>query len=47
MASHSTSDYMGSMCMDCECELMTKEEWELEQLLNLETDLAYERWADK
>jgi len=26
---------------------MNKEEWELEQLLNLEMDLAYERWADK
>jgi len=26
---------------------MNKEEWELEQLLNLEIDLAYERWADK
>jgi hypothetical protein len=26
---------------------MTKEEWELDQLLNLEIDLAYEREADK
>jgi hypothetical protein len=27
--------------------LMNKEEWELDQLLNLEIDLAYEREADK
>jgi hypothetical protein len=26
---------------------MTKEQWELDQLLNLEIDLAYEREADK
>jgi len=26
---------------------MTKEEWELDQLLNLEIDLAYEREAGK
>jgi hypothetical protein len=38
---------MGVMCLYCECELMTKEEWELDQLLNLEIDLAYEREADK
>jgi len=26
---------------------MNKQEWELDQLLNLEIDLAYEREADK
>ena len=31
MASHSTSYYMGSMCLYCECELMTKEEWEADK----------------
>ncbi len=38
---------MGILCLCCECELMTKEEWELDQLLNLEIDLAYERDNDE
>jgi hypothetical protein len=39
---------MDILCRLCDLELlMTKEEFELDQLLNLEIDLAYEREAGK
>jgi len=39
---------MGILCRLCDLELlMNQQEWELDQLLNLEIDLAYEREAGK
>jgi hypothetical protein len=38
---------MDILYRDCDSGSMNKQEWELDQLLNLEIDLAYEREADK